>query len=139
MGDVKQDIAGDGAAAGIRVRDVLTRADRVLVVAVALLIALLWMGGPGEAGGELQIEAAGDLAIRQALADDAVLDVAGAIGTSRVQIKNGRARFVEGPCRHLLCVRQGWLDRRGQVAVCLPNRVAIEVLGRGDGPDAVTH
>ena len=46
-----------------------------------------------------------------------------------IEIKGGRARVTESPCRDKLCVRAGWLERPGDVAVCLPQRVIVEIRG----------
>jgi len=46
-----------------------------------------------------------------------------------VEIKGGRARIVSSPCRDKLCVKAGWLSRPGDAAVCLPQRVALQVAG----------
>jgi len=52
------------------------------------------------------------------------------------------ARVLESPCPLKLCVAAGLASRPGQVVACLPNRVALRVLGaeadsRERGVDAV--
>ena len=54
-----------------------------------------------------------------------------------IEIDGGRARIVDSPCRDRLCVRAGWLERPGEVAVCLPQRVIVEIRGTGRGVDGV--
>lgn len=123
---------------------VLTRADRILVVATVGLIGCLGGGlwsGPSKGGGYAQIESGERAVGRFDLNLPRRLPVQGVAGVSLVEIDAGRVRFVDGPCRQRLCVHQGWIDRPGAVAVCLPNRVVVQVVGRAsaDVPDAVSQ
>jgi hypothetical protein len=52
-----------------------------------------------------------------------------------VEIEGNRARVTDSPCGDKLCVRAGWLERPGDVAVCLPRRVIVEVRGGRSGVD----
>jgi len=54
-----------------------------------------------------------------------------------IEIDGGRARVIDSPCRDRLCVHAGWLERPGDVAVCLPRRVIVEIRGAGRGVDGV--
>ena len=54
-----------------------------------------------------------------------------------IEIDGDRARVVDSPCRDKLCVRAGWLERPGDVAVCLPQRVIVEIRGAAKGVDGV--
>ena len=53
----------------------------------------------------------------------------------RFEVRDGHAAFAESDCPDQICVRTGFLNRPGQMAVCLPNRVSLTVAGDGDGPD----
>ena len=46
-----------------------------------------------------------------------------------IEIDGGRARVADSPCRDKLCVHAGWLERPGDIAVCLPQRVIVEIRG----------
>lgn len=48
-------------------------------------------------------------------------------------------RFLSSPCPDKLCVRFGALNKKGQVAVCMPAGVSIRIRGAEDGGyDGVT-
>jgi len=64
------------------------------------------------------------------------IEVEGAIGTSVVEVKGGKARMLDSPCREKICVGTGWVETAGDQIVCLPNRVVIRIVG-GDGLDDV--
>jgi len=54
-----------------------------------------------------------------------------------IEIDGNRARVTASPCRDKLCVHAGWLERPGDVAVCLPQRVIVEMRGGKSGVDGV--
>lgn len=46
-----------------------------------------------------------------------------------VQVEKGRIRFKEADCPDRICVRRGWLQNPGEIAVCLPNKAIINITG----------
>ena len=68
-----------------------------------------------------------------------VLRVPGPLGDTTVVIQDGRAWIQDSPCREKICVKMGKIKRPGEQAVCLPNRVIIEVVGDRKSIDAVTR
>ena len=54
-----------------------------------------------------------------------------------IEIEGSRARVINSPCRDKHCLRAGWIERPGDVAVCLPRRVIVEIRGAGRGVDGV--
>ena len=51
----------------------------------------------------------------------------------------GRARVVADPGPRQYCVRQGWLVRPGEIAICAPNRVSIQIAGRTKAYDSLSY
>lgn len=115
-------------------------ADAVVVALAALLVgaawASLWRGDEPAEFVQLSVPGAPDE--RLALSVDQVREVRGRIGTSRLEVRDGRVRFTDSPCVGRYCVHAGWLSRSGQVAACLPNGVVIEVTGGERQYDAVS-
>lgn len=115
-------------------------ADAVVVALAALLVgaawASLWRGDEPAEFVQLSVPGAPDE--RLALSVDQVREVRGRIGTSRLELRDGRVRFTDSPCVGRYCVHAGWLSRSGQVAACLPNGVVIEVTGGEREYDAVS-
>ena len=58
------------------------------------------------------------------------IEVEGRLGTSVIEIRDGRARFVSSPCSGQQCVLSGWHDHSGDGMVCLPNRVGMTLVGQ---------
>lgn len=54
--------------------------------------------------------------------------------------EDGRICIAEASCPHQDCVRTGWLDKSGQSAFCLENRVSVVVVSQNEtGPDAIAR
>lgn len=54
-----------------------------------------------------------------------------------VLVEKGKIRFEEANCPDLVCVKSGWMNRKGDMAVCLPNRVSIRIEGTDPSVDGV--
>lgn len=67
------------------------------------------------------------------------VQVQGALGTAVIHIANGKVRFAKSPCHNQYCVHQGWLSRSGQVAICLPNQVSLELIGEKKPYDTLNY
>ena len=93
---------------------------------VAMLFTTLWQTEPAN---KLRIRQGNSIYATLSLNQKRVLDIHGPLGVSKITIDNGRVRFEQSPCRNQYCVHQGWLHKAGQVAICLPNQVSLELLG----------
>lgn len=58
----------------------------------------------------------------------------GPLGVTLVEIADGRVRIAKDPSPRQYCVKSGWLSSAGQVAICLPNRTSIELVGKQASP-----
>ncbi len=106
----------------------------VLLLAAALTAVL----AAGTQGDRLYAEIWQDnqLIERVALTDDTdrTIDLDG----HNVIVLSGKsARMESADCRDQVCVRTGTLTRAGQVAVCLPNRVVLKIVGETGEIDAI--
>ena len=120
---------GTGGAACLR------PGDGLILLAGGVLIA--WLAFSGRDGPErVVIKQSGQVYRELGLRLNTVVAVPGPLGETLVEIRDGRVRVHSDPSPRQLCVRQGWLQP-GEVAVCLPNRVSVE-LGRA-GYDSLNH
>ncbi len=55
------------------------------------------------------------------------------------EVREGKIRFYESDCPDQICVKAGWLERDGDMAACLPNRVWVKVRGEGGQNDALAR
>ncbi len=44
-----------------------------------------------------------------------------------IEIKQGRIRIRKSDCPRQICVNTGWIKTPGQVIVCVPNKILIEI------------
>lgn len=59
-------------------------------------------------------------------------------GKMVLETKEGRIRVLESDCPRKICVLRGWIENPGEVIVCVPNRIFIEIKSaKGDFLDAV--
>lgn len=103
-----------------------------IILVVALLVVLMSFGiwaAPQKAL-RLQIYQEGQLYQEIDLSIKKNIEVKGPLGITRIRIEEGKARIVSDPSPRQYCVRQGWLQKLGQTAICLPNHTSIVVVGR---------
>lgn len=67
------------------------------------------------------------------------LHVHGAQGNAEIVIQQGKVRFKRSPCTNQYCVHQGWLSQAGQIAICLPNQISLELLGEAKPYDSLNY
>ncbi|MGM0553258.1 MAG: NusG domain II-containing protein [Pseudomonadota bacterium] len=63
----------------------------------------------------------------------------GPAGMTRVAIEPGRARCADSPGHQDICEASGWLERDGDIAVSLPNRLTLRVHGGAGGYDSIHY
>lgn len=110
----------------------------VLGLATALVAAsYLFLWRPSAPGIQARVTSPHQAPIYLQLDQDETLEIAGSLGPSHLQIKQGAIRFTASPCRAKRCIHRGWIRHGGELAACLPNRVAVEILDASNGHDAV--
>ncbi|MCA1938426.1 MAG: NusG domain II-containing protein [Dechloromonas sp.] len=103
---------------------------------VGLSIPMFWQGGMADRAivrQEGQIFADIDLKARKQI------EVPGPLGTTLIAVEPGRARVVSDPGPRQYCVKQGWLMRPGEIAICAPNRVSLQITGRTRVYDSISY
>lgn len=112
-----------------------------LVIGLGLLLVVylfktLWHS---EHAAKLQLRQGNQIVATLSLNQDRLMDVTGPLGVSKIEIKQGKVRFLSSPCANQYCVHQGWLHHAGQAAICLPNRVSLELLGTQKSYDSLNY
>jgi len=102
------------------------------LIAGAGLLAVIGLGlqQADSLEGQVVIRQNGQIFQTASLRLNRVIEVAGPLGISRVEINAGRVRVAADPSPRQLCVRQGWIPAGG-AAVCLPNRISVENAAAG--------
>ncbi len=114
--------------------------DWLVIVVAAILVGLsfplFWQGGLAD---RAIIRQNGQVFAEVDLRAKRQLEVAGPLGNTLIAIEPGRARVLADPGPRQYCVRQGWLMRPGEIAICAPNRVSLQITGRTKVYDSISY
>lgn len=127
-------MAGNAIFTAVRPGDWL-----LTLLALILLGLLTWLSWGGGGADRVLIRSAGQPFAELSLHVPQRVQVPGPLGLTEIEIAQGVVRVAHDPGPRQLCVNQGWLSRAGQVALCLPNRVSIEVLGQDWQHDSLAY
>lgn len=108
------------------------------LLAAALLSYVLYRAPAARGSGMCEVVANGHTVMTVSLGEDRVFSPPG-LPEVEIEVRDGAAAFIRSDCHDKICVRSGYLRESGQMAACLPNRVAIRITrgSGGDGPDVV--
>jgi hypothetical protein len=105
-------------------------------IGVVALAFWLWSG---ELADKAVIRSGGKIFREVSLARNQKIEVPGPLGISVIAIENRRARIASDPSPRQYCVRQGWLQQSGEIALCLPNQVSVELVGSHKRYDSLNY
>jgi hypothetical protein len=105
-------------------------------VCVVLLVMKLWSGDLAD---KAVIRSGGKVFREVTLSKNQQIEVPGPLGISVIAIKDRRVRIASDPSPRQYCVRQGWLQQAGEVALCLPNQVSVELTGSHKRYDSLSY
>ena len=105
-------------------------------VLVGVLTLKVWSG---ELADRALIRSGGKVFREVTLSKDQRIEVPGPLGVSVIVIEKRRARIASDPSPRQYCVRQGWLQQAGEIALCLPNQVSVELLGSHKRYDSLNY
>lgn len=102
----------------------------VIIIVLFFSIALVWWMSHG--GGHRPSEAtSAAIYVGDRLLEE--VDLKGnrlimlPVGEMQVEVKNGQIRVASSDCPKRICVNTGWIRTPGQVIVCVPNKVLIQI------------
>ena len=112
-----------------------------LIAALGMLFCaasfpLAWQGGVAE---KAIIKQGGELFAELDLSRNRQIQVPGPLGITTITVEKGRVRVVSDPGPRQYCVRQGWLSRPGEIAICAPNQVSVQVQGGKEAYDSLRY
>jgi len=105
-------------------------------IAVVMLALKFWNG---ELADKAIIRSGGKIFLEAPLSRDQQIEVPGPLGISVIAIQNRKARIASDPSPRQYCVRQGWLQQAGEIALCLPNQVSVELTGSRKRYDSLNY
>ncbi|HEX5338619.1 MAG TPA: NusG domain II-containing protein [Gallionella sp.] len=103
---------------------------------VALVTLKVWNGDIAD---RAIIRSGGKIFREVPLSRDQQIEVPGPLGISIIAIEKRKARIASDPSPRQYCVRQGWLQQAGEIAICLPNEVSVELAGGQKKYDSLNY
>lgn len=114
--------------------------DWLIIVGSAFLVGasvpVFWQGGLAD---RAIIRQEGKVFAEVDLRSKRQFEVSGPLGITLISVEPGRARVISDPGPRQYCVRQGWLMRPGEIAICAPNRVSVQIAGRTKVYDSISY
>lgn len=55
------------------------------------------------------------------------------LGINIIKIENGMVEIVDADCPDKICVKDGPISKPGEILVCLPHKVVVEIKGHSKG------
>ncbi|MER2516170.1 MAG: NusG domain II-containing protein [Candidatus Accumulibacter phosphatis] len=112
-----------------------------LIVALGLAFCatafpLAWRAGVAE---KAIVRRGGEVFSELELSRNRRIEVPGPLGITTVVVDQRRVRVAADPGLRQYCVRQGWLSRPGEIAICAPNQVSVEVRGSKQTYDSLAY
>ncbi len=122
----------------------MTFADRVVGITLLLisLLVILFQGfiTSGEGIKHIDITVNGELYGRYEFSDKVkTVNVQTEFGENTVKINENSVWIEDASCPDKLDVKMGKIEKVGQMLVCLPNRLMVEISGNMDKVDKVTY
>lgn len=102
----------------------------ILIVAVVVFVAVLFVS---QKGGYVEVKKDGEIIGKYPLSTNVTVEISGSIGYNLLMIEDGEAYIKSADCPDKLCVKRGKIDKNGETAVCLPNKVTVTVIGGKEG------
>jgi hypothetical protein len=106
------------------------------LIAVIFMFVQFWSFAPAS---KLKIRLGNNIIGTYDLNQTRELAIKGPIGISNISINQGKVRFKQSPCKSQYCVHQGWLSHAGQVAICLPNQISLQLMGAKSSYDSLNY
>ncbi|MDO8892476.1 MAG: NusG domain II-containing protein [Sulfurimicrobium sp.] len=110
-----------------------------MLAGVVLVTYLFFATWDGSKGASLIIRSGGKIVAQTDLSQNKDFEISGPLGMTLITVNNHRVRVARDPSPRQHCVRQGWLTRAGDSALCLPNQISVELLGATKLYDSLSY
>jgi len=109
-----------------------TIGDKLLIISVVIigLMSFFLISQLKSAGEFVVVSVDGNEQFHGALSTNDTIIVHGPVGRSVIEIHEGKVRMLHSDCPTKVCVRTGSVHRQGEVIVCVPNKVLVQIMGK---------
>lgn len=101
----------------------------IVILCIAVLVSgiALWFLQHGSAGASVRITENGNVS-EYSLDEDRTIECRGK-GYNVIRIENGAVHMAEADCPDQICVKKGTVYKNGEMIICLPNDLFVEIRG----------
>lgn len=118
----------------------LKSGDWLVILAAMVLVVYLFLAlWSSSKGTSLIIRSGGKIVAETDLSQNRDFEIHGPLGDTLIRIENHRVHVARDPSPRQYCVKQGWLSRAGETALCLPNQVSVELKGESRPYDSLSY
>ncbi len=68
-----------------------------------------------------------------------IFTINGELGETQIEILNGKIRIKSDNSNKQICVKQGWISKVGEIAICAPNQISVKIEGRSNIYDSIVY
>lgn len=112
----------------------------LLIFLVAIGIALSYFSVAGSiTGSKVLVTLDGKIYGTYSLSEDQVITVEQKNHLNKITIKEGHVSMSFSDCHNQVCVKHSEISKTSESIVCLPNKVMIEIQGKGGDYDAISN
>jgi len=110
----------------VKAGDIVTLASAIGMT--VSLGTMMWQNASGTPTRAI-IRAGGQVVASIQLPTKRQLSIPGPLGNTLILIDGQRVKITEDPGPKQYCVEQSWLEHTGDIGLCLPNEVSVQLLG----------
>lgn len=66
---------------------------------------------------------------------DAIYEISGKLGISKIEVRDGKVKFEDSPCPTKSCTFVDWIQDSGEWSACLPNKIFVRIEGKKNSDD----
>lgn len=111
-------------------RKLISRRDIIFILLILIAsVAALIYGSTRETGKNAVIRSDGDIIMDIPLSEDGVYYPVGMEYPVTVTVSGGKIAVTESECTTKICVHTGYIGAVGEMIVCLPNKMTVEIVG----------
>ncbi|MBI5207975.1 MAG: NusG domain II-containing protein [Candidatus Firestonebacteria bacterium] len=118
------------------IQDIFFTASMSFVFIIFILTKLFWTDISPEF---VNIEIDGNPYKTLNIDKNSIVELKGITGIIRIEIKNKKVRIINSTCPNQICVKTGWIEKTGDILICLPNKLVVKISGIKEEIDAKSY
>lgn len=105
----------------------INKSDIFLIIILLVIIIFLLLLNNNDPSDKALVYYENDLILTIDLNKDDIYQVNGENGIVEIEVKDNKIKVNEENSPYHLCSKQGYIDKKGQSIICLPNKIIIKL------------